>query len=155
MGPNSSQKGPVPGQSVQVDVKFVPHVGRARQRFYQFTAIDEATRHRVLRIYDYNNTRRRWPSWKPGEASSSGHHTNTFTLDDECSGQYENSNSAVKKIPKLTKRFRRRWGVRSRFDSPRATRVKRRQGNLSRISSVSPAAATALQIWAVAQGLVC
>jgi hypothetical protein len=40
-----------------VDVKFVPRVGRARQRFYQFTAIDEATRHRVLRIYDYNNTR--------------------------------------------------------------------------------------------------
>jgi hypothetical protein len=40
---------------------------------------------------------------------------------------------------------------------PRAysTRVKRRHGNLSRISSVSPAAATALQIWAVAQGLVC
>jgi len=65
---------------------------------------------------------RRWPSWKPGEASSSGHQTNTFTFDDECSGQYENSNSAVKKIPKLTKRFRRRWGVRRHFDSPRHTR---------------------------------
>jgi transposase InsO family protein len=38
-------------------VKFVPRVGRARQRLYQFTAIDEATRYRVLRVYDYNNTR--------------------------------------------------------------------------------------------------
>jgi hypothetical protein len=38
-------------------VKFVPHVGRARQRFYQFTAIGEATRFRVLRIYDHNNTK--------------------------------------------------------------------------------------------------
>ncbi len=47
----------VPGRSVQLDVKFVPRVGRARQRFYQFTAIDEATRFRVLRIYDHNNTK--------------------------------------------------------------------------------------------------
>jgi len=38
-------------------VKFVPRVARARQRFYQFTAIDEATRFRVLRIYDHNNAR--------------------------------------------------------------------------------------------------
>ena len=58
-GPKPQADGPlpVPGQSVQVDVKFVPRVGRARQRFYQFTAIDEATRYRVLRVYDYNNTR--------------------------------------------------------------------------------------------------
>jgi transposase InsO family protein len=48
---------PVPGRSLQVDVKFVPRVGRARQRFYQFTAIDEATRFRVLRVYDHNNTK--------------------------------------------------------------------------------------------------
>jgi transposase InsO family protein len=48
---------PVPGRSVQLDVKFVPRVGRARQRFYQFTAIDEATRFRVLRICDHNNTK--------------------------------------------------------------------------------------------------
>src|SRR6202790_2437007 len=46
----------VPGHSVQLDVNFVSRVGRARQRFYQFTAIDEATRFRVLRIYDHNNT---------------------------------------------------------------------------------------------------
>jgi transposase InsO family protein len=42
---------------VQLDVKFIPRVGRARQRFYQFTAIDEATRFRVLRIYDHDNTK--------------------------------------------------------------------------------------------------
>jgi transposase InsO family protein len=47
----------VPGRSVQLDVKFVPRVGRARQRFYQFTAIDEATRFRVMRIYDHDNTK--------------------------------------------------------------------------------------------------
>lgn len=47
----------VPGRSVQFDVKFVPRVGPARQRFYQFTAIDEATRFRVLRVYDHNNTK--------------------------------------------------------------------------------------------------
>lgn len=46
----------VPGRSVQLDFKFVPRLGKVRQRFYQFTAIDEATRFRVLRIYDYNNT---------------------------------------------------------------------------------------------------
>jgi len=40
---------------VQVDVKFV--VGRARQRFYQFTAIDETRRFRVLGIYDHDNTK--------------------------------------------------------------------------------------------------
>ncbi len=38
-------------------MKFVPRLGRARQRFYQFTAIDAATRYRVLPVYDYNNTR--------------------------------------------------------------------------------------------------
>ena len=47
----------VPGRSVQLDVKFVPRIGRARQRFYKFTAIDEATRFRVLRIYDHSNTK--------------------------------------------------------------------------------------------------
>jgi transposase InsO family protein len=58
-GPRHREEGPlaVPGRSVQMDVKFVPRLGRARQRFYQFTAIDEATRYRVLRVYDYNNTR--------------------------------------------------------------------------------------------------
>jgi transposase-like protein len=36
------------GQSVQVDVK---HLKLAAGRFYQFTAIDEASRYRVLKIY--------------------------------------------------------------------------------------------------------
>ncbi len=58
-GPKLQAEGPlpVPGQSAQIDVKFVPRAGHARQRFYQFTAIDEATRYRVLRVYNYNNTR--------------------------------------------------------------------------------------------------
>jgi hypothetical protein len=58
-GPKPQSEGPfpVPGQSVQVDVKFALRVGRGRQRFYQSTAIDEATRYGVLRVYDYNNTR--------------------------------------------------------------------------------------------------
>jgi transposase InsO family protein len=47
----------VPGHSVQLDVKFVPRVGRARQRLYQFTAIDEATRFRVLCVYVHDNTK--------------------------------------------------------------------------------------------------
>ena len=38
----------VPGRPVLLNVKFAPRVGNARQRFYQFTAIDEATRFRVL-----------------------------------------------------------------------------------------------------------
>jgi transposase InsO family protein len=56
-GPRTLTDGPleVPGRSVQLDVKFLPRIGRARQRYYQFTAIDEATRFRVLRIYDHNN----------------------------------------------------------------------------------------------------
>jgi hypothetical protein len=31
--------------------------GELVQRFYQFTAIDEAARFRVLRIYDHNNAK--------------------------------------------------------------------------------------------------
>jgi transposase InsO family protein len=42
----------VPGKSVQVDVK---HLRLGRRKFYQFTAIDEATRYRVLQIYDHIN----------------------------------------------------------------------------------------------------
>jgi transposase InsO family protein len=40
-----------PGHAVQVDVKFITPVGGAGKRFYQFTAIDDCTRLRVLRIY--------------------------------------------------------------------------------------------------------
>ena len=42
----------MPGQSVQVDVKHLKLGGR---RFYQFTAVDEATRYRVLRIYTHSS----------------------------------------------------------------------------------------------------
>lgn len=42
----------LPGQRVQVDVKFIQPIGGARRRkHYQFTAIDDCTRIRVLRAY--------------------------------------------------------------------------------------------------------
>jgi transposase InsO family protein len=41
-----------PGHRVQIDVKFVaPLKGSRRSRYYQFTAIDDCTRLRVLRLY--------------------------------------------------------------------------------------------------------
>ena len=51
-GPRRRREIHVPGQSVQVDVKHLKLGGR---RFYQFTAIDEATRYRVLRVYAHNS----------------------------------------------------------------------------------------------------
>ncbi|HSJ82726.1 MAG TPA: IS481 family transposase, partial [Acidimicrobiia bacterium] len=42
---------PQPGHRVQVDVKFITPVGAAGRKFYQFTAIDDCTRIRVLRAY--------------------------------------------------------------------------------------------------------
>jgi len=53
-GPRRRREFHVPGQSVQVDVKHLKLGGR---RFYQFTAIDEATRYRVLRVYAHNSIR--------------------------------------------------------------------------------------------------
>ena len=52
LGPRRRREIHVPGQSVQVDVK---HLKLADRRFYQFTAIDEATRYRVLRVYAHNS----------------------------------------------------------------------------------------------------
>ena len=47
---------PLPGHQVQIDVKFIePLPGARKQRFYQYTAIDDCTRLRVLRIYPKNN----------------------------------------------------------------------------------------------------
>jgi transposase InsO family protein len=47
---------PRPGCAVQVDVKFIaPLADSSRKRYYQFTAIDDCTRLRVLRIYDRLN----------------------------------------------------------------------------------------------------
>ena len=46
---------PLPGHQIQIDVKFISPVGGRKKRFYQFTAIDDCTRIRVLRIYDRLN----------------------------------------------------------------------------------------------------
>lgn len=41
---------------MQIDVKFIEPVAGARQKkYYQYTAIDDCTRLRVLRIYPKNN----------------------------------------------------------------------------------------------------
>jgi transposase InsO family protein len=45
-----------PGHRVQLDVKFVTSLrGAPRKKYYQFTAIDDCTRLRVLKIYDRLN----------------------------------------------------------------------------------------------------
>ena len=46
---------PQPGHRVQVDVKFIEPLAGSRKKHYQFTAIDDCTRIRVLRIYARNN----------------------------------------------------------------------------------------------------
>jgi hypothetical protein len=48
---------PLPGHRVQIDVKFIgPLAGAPKPRkYYQFTAIDDCTRLRVLRIYPQLN----------------------------------------------------------------------------------------------------
>lgn len=52
--PRRRQELLIPGHTVQVDVK---HLALGSGRFYQFTALDEATRYRVLKIYDHNSVR--------------------------------------------------------------------------------------------------
>ena len=46
---------PQPGHRVQIDVKFLERIPGSRKRLYQFTAIDDCTRIRVLKIYDACN----------------------------------------------------------------------------------------------------
>ena len=47
---------PLPGHQVQIDVKFIePLKGSRKKRYYQFTAIDDCTRLRILRIYERCN----------------------------------------------------------------------------------------------------
>jgi transposase InsO family protein len=46
---------PLPGHRVQIDVKFIAPLRGSRKKHYQFTAIDDCTRIRVLRIYDRLN----------------------------------------------------------------------------------------------------
>jgi transposase InsO family protein len=48
---------PQPGLSVQVDVKFIAPLAGSRKKHYQFTAIDDCTRLRVLKIYSRLNQR--------------------------------------------------------------------------------------------------
>ena len=46
---------PLPGHRVQLDVKFIAPLAGSRRKHYQFTAIDDCPRLRVLRIYPQLN----------------------------------------------------------------------------------------------------
>ncbi len=46
---------PMPGHRIQIDVKFIEPLPGVRKKHYQYTAIDDCTRLRVLRIYPKNN----------------------------------------------------------------------------------------------------
>ena len=46
---------PQPGHRLQMDVKFLQRIPATRKRLYQFTAIDDCTRIRVLKVYDACN----------------------------------------------------------------------------------------------------
>ncbi len=48
---------PEPGHRIQVDVKFLERIPGTRRRYYQYTAIDDCTRLRVLKIYERCNQR--------------------------------------------------------------------------------------------------
>jgi len=48
---------PQPGHRLQLDVKLLERIPGTRRRLYQFTAIDDCTRIRVLKIYDTCNQR--------------------------------------------------------------------------------------------------
>lgn len=43
---------PQPGHRLQVDVKFLEKIPNTRKRYYQYTAVDDCTRLRVLKIYE-------------------------------------------------------------------------------------------------------
>jgi transposase InsO family protein len=45
-----------PGEAIQMDVKFIRNPSGSR-RLYQFTAIDDCTRYRIIKIYPRNTTR--------------------------------------------------------------------------------------------------
>jgi hypothetical protein len=53
---------PEPGHRIQVDMKFLEEIPGSRKRYYQYTAIDDCTRLRVLRIYQRCNQRTSPPS---------------------------------------------------------------------------------------------
>ena len=48
---------PQPGHRLQVDVKFLERIPGSRRHLFQFTAIDDCTRIRVLKVYDRCNQR--------------------------------------------------------------------------------------------------
>jgi transposase len=48
---------PQPGHRLQMDVKFLERIPGTQKRLYQFTAIDDCTRIRVLKVYDRCNQR--------------------------------------------------------------------------------------------------
>ncbi len=48
---------PQPGHRLQLDVKFLERIPGTRRRLYQFTAIDDCTRIRVLKVFDACNQR--------------------------------------------------------------------------------------------------
>jgi transposase InsO family protein len=48
---------PQPGHRLQLDVKFLERIPGSSRRLYQFTAIDDCTRIRVLKVYDACNQR--------------------------------------------------------------------------------------------------
>lgn len=48
---------PRPGHRLQVDVKFLERIPETRRRLFQFTAIDDCTRIRILKIFDGCNQR--------------------------------------------------------------------------------------------------
>lgn len=48
---------PLPGHRLQLDVKFLERIPGTGQRLYQFTAIDDCTRIRVLKVYHACNQR--------------------------------------------------------------------------------------------------
>jgi transposase len=48
---------PQPGHRLQLDVKFLERIPGTQKRLYQFAAIDDCTRIRVLKIYDACNQR--------------------------------------------------------------------------------------------------
>ena len=50
---------PQPGHRLQLDVKFLERIPGTRKRLYQFTAIDDCTRIRVLKVYDAQPAERR------------------------------------------------------------------------------------------------
>jgi len=55
--PKPYQRAEYPGEKVQIDVKYVPSRCVANgQKYYQFTAVDECTRHTFREMYDEHST---------------------------------------------------------------------------------------------------